>query len=79
MGASNMAITVFAMGAIIIEHIQNQSMWIKRLCEAAILTLWLPGRGAYQDQDILVWEFYFSSFEAGIANAISSFKWRKNT
>ena len=22
-------------------------------------------------------QFYFSSFEAGIANAISSFKWRK--
>ena len=42
-----------------------------------ILTLWLPGRNACQDPDILVWEFYFSSFEAGIANAISSFKWRK--
>ena len=41
------------------------------------LTLWLPGRGACQDPDILVYEFYFSSFEAGIANAISSFKWRK--
>ena len=41
------------------------------------LTLWLPGRGACQDPDILVYEFYSSSFEAGIANAISSFKWRK--
>ena len=41
------------------------------------LTLWLPGRGACQYPDILVYEFYFSSFEAGIANAISSFKWRK--
>ena len=41
------------------------------------LTLWLPGRGACQDPDILVYEFYFSSFEAGIANAISIFKWRK--
>ena len=41
------------------------------------LTLWLPGRGACQDLDILVYEFYFSSFEAGIAKAISSFKWRK--
>ena len=37
------------------------------------LTLWLPGRSACQDPDIL----YFSSFEAGIANAISSSKWRK--
>ena len=42
-----------------------------------LLTLWLPGRGACQDPDILVYEFYFSSFEAGIANATSSFKWRK--
>ena len=42
-----------------------------------LLTLWLPGRSARQDPDILVQEFYFSSFEAGIANAISSFKWRK--
>ena len=41
------------------------------------LTLWLQGRGACQDPDILVYEFYFSSFEAGIANAISSIKWRK--
>ena len=38
-----------------------------------LVTLWLPDRGACQNPDIL----YFSSFEAGIANAISSFKWRK--
>ena len=55
------------------QRVTNSNL--KRL--SSFLTLWLPGRGACQDPDILVYEFYFSSFEAGIANAISSFKWRK--
>ena len=55
-----------------VEMSRMSQIWILE-----ILTLWLPGRGACQDPDILVYELYFSSFEAGIADAISSFKWRK--
>ena len=71
-------ITVHIQGAYY-NNIDNFNDLYKRQRSMLIimLTLWLPGRSACQDPDILVWEFYFSSFKAGIADAISSFKWRK--